>query len=135
MKSRHLARQIAFQFLFKKDQDSTSQTEQATEAEIESHFEHFKVDSELKSFARELILGTLKSIREIDALLQTTIQKWKVSRLSAVDRNILRMAAFEVKNYPGTPKNVILNEAIELAKEFGDQDSYGFINGILDAIK
>lgn len=150
---RHQAREIAFQILYRHDQVRAQQQQQqqqaaATEAsvtladaavdlsrELNEHFEHFQVAPELREFAALLAAGTIRHARELDELLERHAANWRISRMSLVDRNLLRMAIYELKHVPGTPPSVVLDEAIELAKQFGTSESPAFINGVLDAIK
>jgi len=90
---------------------------------------------EVKAFARELVAGTLGQRGEIDALIATAAENWELSRLAAVDRNILRLAVHELASRPDIPAKVSINEAIELGKRFSTAQSGGFINGILDRVR
>lgn len=90
-------------------------------------------ESALLDFAKTLIEETREQRAEIDRQIEGVARNWSVSRMSVVDRNILRLAICET-NVFGTPKPVVINEAVELAKQFGAKDSPGFVNGILDKI-
>ncbi|NOY79820.1 MAG: transcription antitermination factor NusB [Kiritimatiellaeota bacterium] len=87
-----------------------------------------------RKFAQGLIRGVVAHREEIDAALERCARNWRVARMSAVDRSILRMAAFELLHRSGTPPVAVIDEAIELAKEFGDRESARFVNGILDRL-
>lgn len=87
-----------------------------------------------KAFCEELVKGTFAKLEEIDEIIQKNAVDWKVERMSSVDRNLLRLAVFEMLYYDNTPPKVALNEAIELAKIFGSEESPKFINGILGKI-
>lgn len=89
---------------------------------------------EIKSFAHQLASGVLDHLQAIDALLESQSAHWKLSRMSCVDRNILRLATFELLYCPDIPASVTLNEAIEIAKKFGSEDSGAFVNGVLDPL-
>ncbi len=89
---------------------------------------------EVRQFADLLVEGVLSRHGVIDALIGKHALNWSLSRMSIVDRNILRSALFEMLFYGETPFNVVLNEAIEIAKRFSDEQAAGFINGILDSI-
>jgi len=78
--------------------------------------------------------GTIKNIDKIDNLIQKYALNWELHRMAYVDRNILRFATYELLHLPDVPPKVSINEAIELAKKFGDQESGKFVNGILDKI-
>ena len=88
----------------------------------------------VQDFAEELVQGVKGHQEEIDAMLGRYSTNWKVSRMALVDRNILRMACFELLHLPDVPPKVTLNEAVEIAKRYGSTDSSAFINGILDRI-
>jgi len=89
---------------------------------------------EQKDFIEEVYQGTLSHREEIDELISSFTVGWKVERLAVLDRNILRMAIYEMLYNEGTPAAVVMNEAIELAKEYGTDNAPKFINGILDRI-
>lgn len=91
-------------------------------------------DSEALRYAKSLVEGTLKHLEEIDELIRRQAEHWRLERMPAVDRNILRLAVFEFLYETDVPKLVILDEAIELAKEFGTEQSGRFVNGVLDGI-
>jgi len=90
---------------------------------------------DVHEFARELIRGTMDKRDEIDVLLKDAAQNWQLHRMAVVDRNILRMAVFEMMNLDAVPTKVTINEAIELGKRFSTKQSGSFINGILDRIR
>ncbi len=83
-------------------------------------------------FCRELVEGVRENLSVIDALLSTASNRWHIERMSIVDRNILRLAVYEIAYVPDIPNNVSVNEGIELAKLFGAEDSATFVNGVLD---
>ena len=86
-------------------------------------------------FARLLATRTVEHVEEIDVLIQRHAEHWRLDRMAIVDRNILRMATQEFLYDKETPKTVVINEAIEIARRFSSQESPQFINGILDSIK
>lgn len=88
-----------------------------------------------ESFARELFTGTVKNLTVIDGHIARYSKNWSIERISAVDKNILRLAIYEILYTPRTPVKVIINEAIEISKIFSTEKSKIFINGILDKIK
>lgn len=90
---------------------------------------------EVCAFAEELVAGTLAHREEIDALIARHAEHWHFSRIALVDRNILRVATYEFLFRKEIPEKVILNEAIEIAKQYGGEDSGRFVNGILDRIR
>ena len=97
-------------------------------------FRHQTEVGEAYSYAQSLVEGTLSHIDEIDELIRHQAEHWRLERMPAVDRNILRLAVFEFLYETDVPKLVILDEAIELAKEFGTEQSGRFVNGVLDGI-
>jgi len=86
----------------------------------------------VREFADSLLRGTLAKLDEIDAELGRQTTHWRLERLAAVDRNILRLAMYELIYESGTPHAVVIDEAIEIAKKFGSKDSGRFVNGVLD---
>ena len=97
--------------------------------------ENFEADGEIKEYATELVKGVWENHGEIDQIIQAHSQNWKVARMALVDKNILRIAVFELKFHAAdVPRNVVFDEAIEIGKRFGSQESSSFINGILDNI-
>ena len=89
---------------------------------------------EVRTFATQLVLGTIEHLPTIDALITRHADNWELKRMAVVDRNILRLGTFELLHLTDVPPMVSINEAIELAKRFGDVESAKFINGVLDAI-
>jgi N utilization substance protein B len=89
---------------------------------------------EVKQFTVQITEGVYHNVREIDQLVEGHSTHWKISRMSVVDRNILRMGVFELLYCPDIPASVTINEAIEIAKRFGTDESGSFVNGVLDHI-
>lgn len=96
--------------------------------------EYFK-DEEFKSFIGECLLGILKNQSELDSLIMEKAQNWQLDRVAKVEKNILRMALYEMLYRVDIPLKVSIDEAVELAKIFGDRESGRFVNGILGAVK
>ena len=92
------------------------------------------VGVQTKAFADHLTAGTVRHINQIDILLARHAEHWRISRMAVVDRNIVRIATFELMFESKTPKIVVINEALEIARKFSTSDSVQFINGILDSI-
>jgi N utilization substance protein B len=92
-------------------------------------------DSELAPFCLGLFDGVVSHADEIDRQLAGAAENWRLPRMAAVDRNILRLGAYELLFTPDTPPSVILNEAIELARRYGSADSPAFVNGVLDRLR
>lgn len=93
------------------------------------------VDEEARRFAEHLVRGTRARRDEIDGMIRAGSEHWRLERMAAVDRNVLRLALFELLDDPGTPAAVILDEAVELAKYFGGEVSGAFVNGVADGIR
>jgi N utilization substance protein B len=91
-------------------------------------------DAEAREFAEGIVSGVMEHLESIDLLLEECSTNWKVVRMARVDRNILRLATFEIRYRDDIPARVTINEAVEIAKQYGEKDSGSFINGILDRI-
>lgn len=89
---------------------------------------------EAREFARSLTAGTIRHLDEVDARIAERSEAWRLDRMAAVDRNILRIAVYELVE-TDTPKSVVINEALEIAKRFSAPDAVGFVNGVLDAVR
>ncbi len=89
---------------------------------------------EVREFAEELVGGVMSDIAGIDDTIATHSINWKISRMAAVDKNILRVAVYELQGCQGIPVKVTINEAVEIAKKFGSSESGAFVNGILDNV-
>lgn len=138
MKSRRSCREAALQILYQCDilQDFSSKV-------VEHFFDYFQTDLGITedemvgapgAYCRELVEGVIKHHEQIDAAIGLASLHWSVSRMSFVDRNIIRIATYELKYSPEVPAKVSINEAIEIAKRFGSDDSPKFINGVIDKI-
>jgi N utilization substance protein B len=132
--SRHRSREAALQVLYAVDLAKHPESELAAAAEeiFESASEHFELPEGARAFAKELVLGVAGHRAELDAVIGGLAQRWKISRMAAVDRNILRLGAFELL-HSDAPAPVVIDEAVELARRFGGDRSPAFVNGILDA--
>lgn len=125
---RRQSREIALQMLFASEFDSLDPITaglmvlQTTDA-----------DEESKEFAKELFLGVLKDRDELDRTISKYLENWKLDRLFTIDRSVLRLSLYELKNLPDTPSSVVIDQAVRLAKKFGNDESSKFINGILGA--
>ena len=129
MGTRRRGREIALQILYQADITSNEYGDA-----MELFRGNFGAKKESMSFADCLIKGIDDHLEDIDARIEKGSENWKLSRMSATDRNILRMAVYELIYRDDIPGRVTLNEAIELAKRFGSDESAAFINGILDNI-
>lgn len=149
MTTRHRAREVALQVLYGYDVLGTEDGkniqiriqiqphEKAAHLalELRKHFDHFQITENLRKFAAQLVAGTLQEIQALDATIEKNTPNWKLARMPLIDRTLLRMAAYELLYLPETPPSVVINEAIELAKEFGNAETPAFINGVLDGIR
>jgi len=129
--SRRLARETALQVLFQLDMTK----EEADILETVQHWaKEFAVPEHSIPFAQDLVLGTLKHRQDIDRYLTSLSDGWPLDRMGNVDRNLLRLASYEILFRSDIPGRVSLNEAIELAKRFGGDESAKFVNGLLDRL-
>ncbi len=129
MSTRRRAREIALQVLYQLDLDPGD-----PQKVMALHWENFRHAEDVREFCARLVEGVLQNNGEIDRLIEENSENWTLKRMAVVDRNILRLAAFELRYCPDIPFKVTLNEAVELAKKFGADESGAFINGILDRI-
>jgi len=129
MGNRHRARECALQLLYQLEFDGSD-----CESEMKLYWQAQRVADDLRRFADLVVRGVLERRAEIDELISGTSENWAIERMSAVDRNILRLAVYELLFIPDVPRNVTLNEAVELGKKYGTEDSGAFVNGILDRI-
>lgn len=129
--SRRLARETALQVLFQRD---VAGEEIEIPAVIRQWAKEFAVPETSVPFAQELVEGTLSHLEEIDATLATFSQGWALSRMGTVDRNLLRLASYEILYREDIPGRVTINEALEIAKRYAGEESSKFINGILDRV-
>ena len=129
MRKRTKAREYALQALYQAD---------IRHADAESVLKDFWREQnevpEVTVFANQLVIGTLQNLADIDETIRRHADNWDLKRMAVVDRNILRLGVFELMCQQDVPPSVCINEAIELAKRFGDSESAKFINGILDAV-
>ncbi|MCK5229476.1 MAG: transcription antitermination factor NusB [Desulfobulbaceae bacterium] len=97
--------------------------------------EHFMAGKKAMPYAKELVSGVTEKLTEIDSIIQAHAANWRIPRMSLIDRNILRIAAYELCFSDNVPASVAINEAIEIAKRYSTEESGAFINGILDALR
>lgn len=138
MKPRHQSRQAALQYLFSREpllSISTIPAQVPAPQDLAALWGHFQIPEPSREFASELVYRTLANLKAVDTAIQSKLMNWKWERVSAVDRNILRLGCTELLHFPQTPASVILDESIELAKTFGTAESGAFINGLLDALR
>jgi N utilization substance protein B len=127
MGSRRRARELALQLLYQ------FELTDASPEEMQAGFEEWRNAGDgVRAFADDLLRGTLDRLVEIDGELKEQTTHWRLERLAAVDRNILRLAMYELIYESDTPPAVVIDEAIEIAKKYGAKDSGRFVNGVLD---
>lgn len=127
---RRQSREIALKALYLIDVTGVS-TEDAINIVIREN----EFLTKIKDFFLLLVKGTIENKSQIDQLISKYTENWELSRMSTVDRNILRIGTYEILKTLETPINVIINEAVEIAKKYSTEDSGKFVNGILDKIK
>jgi len=130
MGSRHEAREWAVQLLFENDFNSNTPEESLSEFWLSRN-----PTPKSQEFAEALYRGVLSYKNDIDRLIQQYAENWDLKRMPAVDRNIMRMAIFEMMHRSDIPPVVTINEAVDLAKVYGGADSGSFVNGILDRVR
>lgn len=130
--TRHKAREAALQMLFAHDVDNSPCQE------LTAHYWNELGDSSrddtTRNFANKLVCGTIDKIGEIDDIIRIRAEHWRIERMAIVDRNVLRLAVYEMY-FHDTPDTVALNEALEIARKFSTYEATQFINGLLDSIK
>ncbi len=130
MGKRRKARECALQILFEVDfNDNITLYELNTE-----YWSHQKIEAETREYADWLVSKIVENRSMIDENIQAVSKKWRLDRMAAVDRNIMRIAVCELLFQPSLVPAIIINEAVEVAKRYGGEDSADFINGVLDAV-
>ncbi len=129
MRLRSKAREVALHLLYQVELSKVDY-HQAFQTYLENHPQR----QEVVDFSLSLIEGVMEKIQFIDELIKKSVRNWEIDRMAVVDRNILRIACLELYFLDEIPPKVSINEAIELAKRFGDTDSPRFVNGVLDKI-
>ena len=128
MATRRQAREWAFQLLFQIDVNPGSATARA----LKHFWKEHTADPKARMFAELLVYGVVEHREDIDQRITEFTLNWDMKRMGAVERNIIRMAMFELIHCPDVPAAVVINEAVDLAKYFGSTESGRFVNGILD---
>lgn len=126
---RHTGRELALKALYRVDICGG-----ASAQDLAAFFASFPSDERARRFAERLIEGVRRDQRDLDTYIAGALEHWSVKRLSRIDHNILRLAVWEMLNLDDVPIRVTIDEAIELAKTYGDQESGRFVNGVLDQI-
>lgn len=130
MGKRRKARESTLQILFQLEFDR-SQPEKA----IDRYWEDREASEEIKTYSRWLVEGILSHQEEIDTLIQSVSKHWRLTRMAVVDRNILRLAVFELLYEKNIVPAIVINEAIEIAKKYSNEEAAKFVNGLLDAVR
>ena len=134
MASRRKARIYAFQALY-----GWSFTNEPVETLVEFSWideeKRNRIDDETLQFARHLLIGTIEQIEEIDELIRTQLDHWDFQRISRVDLALLRMSVYALMFQRSIPSTVTIDEAVDIAKEYGSLESYRFVNGVLDGVR
>jgi N utilization substance protein B len=128
--SRSRCREWALQFLYQAEFAGGRGPEH-----LESFWRHFQAEGPPPAYLAELVAGVAAHLVELDALIARYSEHWRVERMNVVDRNLLRLAIFELLYEPEVPPKVVINEAVEVAKRFGTEASGAFVNGLLDRIR
>lgn len=130
MGTRRKSREMVLQMLFQSDmgKQNPDQVRQTFWAE------HKAASPEVRGFADDLFRVATDRGSEIDTLIEKHAEHWRMERMAAVDRNLLRAAVAELLGYPDTPRAVIINEALEIARKFSSPESVQFVNGVLDSV-
>ncbi|TCW60347.1 transcription antitermination factor NusB [Treponema sp. J25] len=134
MASRHKARILAFQALYSWDVSRVPLEDLLDFPWLEEEQQH-KLDEGVAAFARLLIQGTLENIEAIDATIKAHLKNWDFSRVNKVDLAILRISTYALMFQKEMAPSIIIDEAIDLSREFGTDESYKFVNGVLDSIR
>jgi transcription antitermination factor NusB len=129
MTRRRKAREVALQFLYQLDLQGEADPAHAAE-----FWAQHPLDDDTREFAQDIVHGATKTRASIDEIIARFTEHWDLDRMAVVDRNILRLAVYELGWRQETPPKVVINEAIEIAKKFGTRESSRFINGILDRV-
>jgi N utilization substance protein B len=130
MGTRRQARELAMQALFYMDMQNDASLQM-----LESFCENFQPPKKVHPFFMALVNGVLENRREIDNLIERYSKNWKLNRMSGVDRNVMRIAVYELLCCEDIPPKVSINEAVDVGKKFGSEESGAFINGIMDSIR
>ncbi|MFA5339590.1 MAG: transcription antitermination factor NusB [Candidatus Omnitrophota bacterium] len=129
MRKRTQAREYALQILYQIDVRKDPE-----DKILVDFWKNIETEPEVSDFAAKIVIGTIRNKKKIDEMITKYASNWKLSRMAVIDRNVLRMAAYELLFCEDIPPKVSINEAVDLAKKFGDTESGKFVNGILDKI-
>lgn len=133
--NRHLGRIIALQTLYEQEFRLECQDEEFDlDAVLARNINRYKEMVDDQEFIRNLVKGVVDTTAQLDALLQPIAPEWPIDQIARMDRLVLRMGAYELLHSSGVPQKVVINEAVELAKAFGGENSSKFINGVLGTV-
>lgn len=130
MGSRRKARELALQMLFQWEVGGNTPNHI-----ISTFLRAQKAEADVQEFARTLFEGTVQEVDHLDHLVRERAEHWRLERMAVVDRNVLRLALYELLHRPETPAAVVINEALEIARRFSGTDSAEFVNGVLDGVR
>lgn len=136
---RHRSRDVALQVLYAMELEPVQEDPEdlASDERIQGHFQrvakHFEVPRGAGEFSEQLVRGVLMNRKALDETIESFATNWRVDRMTVIDRNVLRLGAYELM-HTDTPTAVVINEAVDLAHRFGDDHSPSFVNGILDSL-
>jgi N utilization substance protein B len=134
MGARRTGRERALQALYQLEMAEGTSSSEALASAWAASADEGKPDPDAVKFAQELVEGVQAHQAEIDQLIEKHSHNWRLDRMSRIDRNVLRLGVFELKYRPDIPKKVSINEAVELGKNFGTEESSAFVNGLLDRV-
>ena len=129
MRKRTKSRECALKILYQLDINKSDLKDS-----LEGFYDGRKISSAVKEFTNLIVEGTFKNLKQIDKIISECAENWAINRMAVIDRNILRMSVFELVFVDDIPPKVSINEAVEIAKRYGDKDSSKFVNGILDKV-
>lgn len=132
---RRKARECALQFLFQDDFSAVEKRRTGLAERFEMFCELYQVNRKARPYTLELLQGIWQNYERIDILIGQCAKNWRLERIAITDRNLLRIGVYEMAFRDDVPVQVAINEAVEIAKRYGSEDSPAFINGILDAVK
>lgn len=130
MGKRRKARESTLQILFQLEFDATD-----PEIIADSFWKNKKATKEIEEHSRRLVMGITSEQESIDRLIQSVSANWRISRMAVVDRNVLRIAVYELLHEENIAPAIVINEAIEIAKKYSSEEGATFVNGILDAVR
>ena len=129
MPSRRKSREFAMQMLYQWELGGNTPEQVGA-----SFFNERHAEGEVEDFARELFRGAVSDIENLDRTIREHAEHWRLERMAAVDRSVLRLAVYELRHCPETPPRVVIDEALEIARRFSGEGSVEFVNGILDSV-